>query len=144
VLLYQNPLADVRHAREPAGVMLAGRWLDRTELDQRLLAAYPGSRHAQMRSWLEAVLNKKSVRAPGLAGQFGRLTDSLAATEPLGPAGEPTRQRLLRRLEEELGAMRVRLHPERRRIVDSAMRVWLREQARRGYRVAIAGVTPVP
>jgi imidazolonepropionase-like amidohydrolase len=35
VLLNGNPLQDIQHAREPAGVMINGRWLDRTELDQR-------------------------------------------------------------------------------------------------------------
>jgi imidazolonepropionase-like amidohydrolase len=35
VLLNGNPLADIRHAREPAGVMIAGRWLGRAALDQR-------------------------------------------------------------------------------------------------------------
>jgi imidazolonepropionase-like amidohydrolase len=34
VLLDGNPLADVQHARKPAGVMIAGRWLDRAALEQ--------------------------------------------------------------------------------------------------------------
>jgi imidazolonepropionase-like amidohydrolase len=36
VLLRANPLEDVDNAREPAGVMLRGRWLSRAELDQGL------------------------------------------------------------------------------------------------------------
>jgi imidazolonepropionase-like amidohydrolase len=38
VLLSGNPLADVSHVRQPAGVMLGGRWLAREELDRRLAA----------------------------------------------------------------------------------------------------------
>jgi imidazolonepropionase-like amidohydrolase len=34
VLLNGNPLADIRHTRGPAGVMVAGRWFDRATLDQ--------------------------------------------------------------------------------------------------------------
>ena len=36
VLLSGNPLEDVGHAQRPAGVMIGGRWLDRTALDRRL------------------------------------------------------------------------------------------------------------
>jgi imidazolonepropionase-like amidohydrolase len=36
VLLDANPLGDIRRTRQPAGVMLGGRWLPRTELDRRL------------------------------------------------------------------------------------------------------------
>ena len=36
VLLSGNPLQDVRHAAEPAGVLLGGRWLPRAELDRHL------------------------------------------------------------------------------------------------------------
>lgn len=36
VLLNGNPLTDIRHTNQPAGVMVAGRWLDRAELDRRL------------------------------------------------------------------------------------------------------------
>ena len=36
VLLRNNPLEDIRHAREIEGVMRAGRWFDRAELDELL------------------------------------------------------------------------------------------------------------
>lgn len=36
VLVEDNPLEDVRAMREPAGVMVRGRWLDREALDARL------------------------------------------------------------------------------------------------------------
>ncbi len=36
VLLRSNPLEDIRHAREIEGVMRAGRWFDRAELDELL------------------------------------------------------------------------------------------------------------
>jgi imidazolonepropionase-like amidohydrolase len=38
VLLSRNPLEDIRHAAQPAGVMLGGRWLGRAALDARLEA----------------------------------------------------------------------------------------------------------
>jgi adenine deaminase len=40
VLLQQNPLEDIRHTRQPAGVMVGGRWLPRAELDRRLAAIW--------------------------------------------------------------------------------------------------------
>jgi imidazolonepropionase-like amidohydrolase len=36
VLLAENPLADIRHAAQPAGVMWSGRWLARADLDRML------------------------------------------------------------------------------------------------------------
>ncbi len=36
VLLPGNPLKDIRYTAHPAGVMIAGRWLDRAELDSKL------------------------------------------------------------------------------------------------------------
>jgi hypothetical protein len=43
VLLTGNPLVDIRHTAQPAGVMIGGRWLPRSEIDRRLaeLAAMP-------------------------------------------------------------------------------------------------------
>jgi imidazolonepropionase-like amidohydrolase len=38
VLLQDNPLQDIRHTTQIAGVMLGGRWLSRTEIDRRLAA----------------------------------------------------------------------------------------------------------
>ena len=38
ILLNGNPLEDVQHAKKPAGVMIAGQWLDRVRLDQGLSA----------------------------------------------------------------------------------------------------------
>lgn len=36
ILLDQNPLEDLKNLRNPAGVMVRGRWLDRATIDQRL------------------------------------------------------------------------------------------------------------
>ena len=41
VLVRGDPLADLRNLREPLGVALAGRWLDRAALDNLLAAARP-------------------------------------------------------------------------------------------------------
>ena len=35
VLVDKNPLADIRHAREVIGVVVNGRWIERTDLDQQ-------------------------------------------------------------------------------------------------------------
>jgi imidazolonepropionase-like amidohydrolase len=37
VLLSGNPLEDIRHTAEPAGVMLGGQWLAREVIDRRLV-----------------------------------------------------------------------------------------------------------
>ena len=39
VLLDRNPLEDVANARAIAGVVVAGRWFSRTEIDRRLSEA---------------------------------------------------------------------------------------------------------
>jgi imidazolonepropionase-like amidohydrolase len=36
VLLTGNPLTDIRHTRQPVGVMLSGRWFPREELEQQI------------------------------------------------------------------------------------------------------------
>jgi imidazolonepropionase-like amidohydrolase len=36
VLVNGNPLQDIKHTAQPAGVMLGGRWLARDELDRRV------------------------------------------------------------------------------------------------------------
>jgi imidazolonepropionase-like amidohydrolase len=41
VLLSGNPLQDVRHAAEPAGVMIGSRWLDRPTLDRHQASLGP-------------------------------------------------------------------------------------------------------
>jgi imidazolonepropionase-like amidohydrolase len=38
VLLRGNPLTDIRNTRQPAGVMIGGRWLARAEIDRRVAA----------------------------------------------------------------------------------------------------------
>ncbi len=38
ILLNGNPLEDVLNTKDPAGVMIGGRWLDRDELNERLAA----------------------------------------------------------------------------------------------------------
>jgi imidazolonepropionase-like amidohydrolase len=159
VLLHGNPLQDLRHTREPAGVMVEGRWLDRAALDQGLLTS---------KSWLRAmvwgdivrpyrrypqVLNGSSqkvvvppvtealVKALGEhVGHFERLTDSLAAS----PAKSAEYERLLRSQAAALGAMRASLTPEQHIMFDRIARVWLREQARQGHAVTVPGVITVP
>lgn len=75
---------------------------------------------------------------------FMALTDSLAEAMASGPAGASAAQRLSQRVAAELGAMRALLTPEQYVSFDPAARVWLREQARRGYRMTVPGVAPGP
>jgi imidazolonepropionase-like amidohydrolase len=161
VLLAGNPLQDVRHTREPAGVMLGGRWLDRVALDRQLAISPSPQRTALDWLFLDVFrlrgLDKARRSAWGThRKQLNALADSLArAAAASAPAGDGERQRLARRLAEELGALRALLTPkpgERvyfdpaapRDLFDPAARVWLREQARQGVRVTIPGVVAVP
>jgi imidazolonepropionase-like amidohydrolase len=143
VLVRGNPLGDVRHTREPAGVMVAGRWLDRAALDQRLLASE--------KSWFGAAVGQRGIRyfltdeqkrtLKTHLTRFENLAHSLAVAVSL----PSERKRVLRRQAEELGAMRAVLTtPEQRETFDVAARVWLREQARQGYRVMVPGITLRP
>jgi imidazolonepropionase-like amidohydrolase len=137
VLLSGNPLQDIGHTREPAGVMHAGRWFDRAELDRRLLA--------DPKAWAERVLriavlqHRKSLRSQ--LKTFEELTDSLA----LVPASEKDAYaRLLGQLTAELGAMRAALPPEQHALFDPVARTWVREWRRQGYRLAIPGIALAP
>jgi imidazolonepropionase-like amidohydrolase len=134
VLLNGNPLQDIRHTREPAGVMLGGRWLGRAALDQRLLAS--------TKAWIRSLNLRYDADGRSAAREQMQmlevLTDSLAIAKP--PASERVRQRLAA----ELGAMRAILRPEQYETFDVLVRVWLREQARRGYQVTVPGVAPAP
>ena len=36
ILLNQNPLEDIKNLKNPRGVMVRGKWLDREMIDQKL------------------------------------------------------------------------------------------------------------
>jgi imidazolonepropionase-like amidohydrolase len=136
VLLYGNPLTDIRHAREPVGVMIAGRWLDRAALDQGLLAS--------PKEWIGSITSSKSFRNENTTKHGGKLTalaNTLATTKP---SDRLAYERVLRQFATELGALRVTLGPKLHAMFDPQARVWLREQARQGYQVAVPGVAPTP
>jgi hypothetical protein len=98
VLLYGNPLRDIRHTREPAGVMRNGRWLDRAELARRLLASPT--------TWIRSVMGTpvggmphffepfSAKRYAELQRTFGLLRDSLKALEPTSPEAQRLQQRI--------------------------------------------------
>jgi hypothetical protein len=141
LLLRGNPLQDVRYTREPAGVMIHGRWLDRAALDQRLLAS--------KKAWFWSVAMLTHRPAPMLRDakaievavpQLEMLIDSLEG------ASAPVAERLVPRVAEVLGTIRRALPPDEREGFDPKVRVWLREQARRGHRVAVSDVplNPAP
>jgi imidazolonepropionase-like amidohydrolase len=147
VLLRGNPLQDIRYTREPVGVMLGGRWLDRAALDG-YLSTSPSARTTAFDGLFGSVFWLRGMGRTGEAAlkthraRLGALNDSLAL------AGRGERARLAGRVAEELGALRATLPAEdgggdlRRDIFDPAARVWLREQARQGTRVTIPGVMP--
>ena len=137
VLLTGNPLQDVRHTREPAGVMVAGQWRARAALDQLLLAAPTDWFNAGMWRAERGILPGQQTAFTARRTQFEAVRDSLAAA----PAKSSESARLLQRQAEALGAMRALLQPEGQETFDlNIARVWLREQRRQGYRVAIPGV----
>jgi hypothetical protein len=128
-------LADIWHIREVAGVMLAGRWLDRVELDRRLLTWRSSGLHTadlsrpEPHPWLAAALNNvfSGARTRGEeVKEFGlytlaALVDSLAAVLPSDRiAYEP----LMRRVTAELGVIRASLKtPEQHVRFDPIARV---------------------
>jgi imidazolonepropionase-like amidohydrolase len=141
VLLYGNPLADIRHAREPAGVMLDGRWLDRAALD-RVVFRSP-------KTWLEAALGLHPLDMPytkdtnnvAHKALLQALADSL---EAVAPSDRAAAAQLGQRFTAALGVMRTRLTPEEHEFFDPFARMWLREQARQGRPGTIPGVAPTP
>jgi hypothetical protein len=154
VLLAGNPLQNIRHTQEPAGVMLGGRWLDRAALDRILLTPISAASGPFSLLFMSAFSH---LRGSGLTAaqqttlkmhidQAKGLVDSLARASSAAPAGagagDGQSQRLREQVAAQLGALRALLPPERQDVFDPAARVWLREQARQGARVAIAGVTP--
>jgi imidazolonepropionase-like amidohydrolase len=149
VLLHGNPLQDVRHTREPVGVMIGGQWLDRTTLDQRLLA--PPTAHT--RPWVVLQLaggtsprptQEQRAKLQSHYEKFEVLTDSLERAKSPGQVEKRAVERLVRLLAAELGVMRALLTPEQHVTFDPVARVWSREQARQGYPVVIPGVMPTP
>jgi hypothetical protein len=142
VLLYGNPLADIRHTQEQAGVMIRGRWLDRVELDHRLLDS------AGRNAWLKFSIPYDSAVSEEQGAQFGKhvknvelLADSLKMVKP---SEKMPYERLLRRLTDELGVARTLLTSEQRTAFDPKVRVWLRAQAEQGYQVTVPGVRLIP
>jgi imidazolonepropionase-like amidohydrolase len=143
VLLPGNPLQSLRYAREPVGVMIAGRWLDRATLDRSLLAS--------PKAWFKdlwggamplATTYEQGAKTWEHQQKFDALADSPELAE--APSGSAARERLLRSLTDELGAIRATLTPEQREVFDPAARVWMREHIRQGYRLVVAGVAPTP
>jgi hypothetical protein len=147
VLLAGNPLQDIRHTREPAGMMIDGRWLDRAALDQGLLAFgeywstlevegsfYPAPTVPLTREETMAYQERQQAQSR----RFEELSDSLQrASSP--EYYKAAQQRLV----DEFVALRALLTTDDQRDTFDAMaRVWLREQARRGHRVVVPGVAP--
>jgi hypothetical protein len=148
VLLSGNPLENIRHTLEPAGVMIAGRWFDRAALDQRLLAVprlwfetllqghipFPGMEEVTS-SWLSSPRSDKQwEELQRRVKRIYALSDSLVGTD------RQVHGRVLPLVTAELGAVRTILTPEQREGFDVNLRAFVREQARRGHRVTVAGV----
>jgi imidazolonepropionase-like amidohydrolase len=144
VLLDGNPLADVRRAREPAGVMVGGRWFDRAALDERLLALpefwFRGEMLGGLVPWPTEEQREK-LQLLAHEAKFRALTDSLGASKP---AEKSSYERLLRLAADALGAMHAVLTPEQREAFEPLARLWVRGQLRKGYPVAVPGIPPAP
>jgi imidazolonepropionase-like amidohydrolase len=165
VLLNGNPLENIRHTLEPAGVMVGGHWFDRTALDQALLASpthwfwvevwfgimptVAAEFRSMNRDLEDPPYDSAQRRKRAEHGQA--VWDHFTSTQALADSldGVPLSDSLaygplVRRLTEELTKIRVRLTPEQRETFDVQARVWMREQARRGYPVTVAGVATTP
>jgi hypothetical protein len=141
VLLYGNPLQAIQHAREPAGVMLRGRWFDRAELDERLLTS------PDLKTWLRYELDKPDIQFEYLRvhrEELMALADSLTAAKAAGPSGRAGYERALRQFAQELGELRAGMPPEQHEAYDPMVRVWWRAQRRQGSPLTIPGVAPIP
>jgi hypothetical protein len=141
VLLYGNPLADIRHTREPAGVMLAGRWLGRDELDRRLLVS--------VHDWLGDEVTYNAALTGATSEGRKKIRESnrklMALADSFVSSSRPAEQeRVGRRIAEELGAVRAMLTADQQVAFDVQARVWLREQLRQGRTVSIPGLAMVP
>jgi imidazolonepropionase-like amidohydrolase len=71
VLLTANPLANIANTRGIAGVMVRGRWLDKTQLDQMLNEIQPS--YERERTKVQAML----VRNPAESGKYLENYDPL-------------------------------------------------------------------
>jgi hypothetical protein len=127
VLLPGNPLRDIRHTLEPAGVMLGGRWLDREALDRLLITPLKAETAGADLQWFfahawfnggiyptlsEARTDKRCNELPA-AQQTTQTTwkaapaqlDSLAQAAA-GSQGDGERRRLRQRMAEQFGQLR--------------------------------------
>jgi hypothetical protein len=145
VLLSDNPLTDIRHTREPAGVMIGGRWFDRVALDQGLLALPKTWLRLAVVGGVRPLLTEHQVTTlERRFRKFDELTDSLEFAPPTGRRGVFSYEDVLRRQAEEFGAIRAILTSEQHEAFDQVARVWLREQVRKGYSMTIPGIRAVP
>jgi hypothetical protein len=144
--------------------MLHGRWLDRADLDRRLLA-FKGFL-SNYRTWLRlGLLNGGIIYGEAVARfgdsavvqneelrtkisqhitRFETLTDSLAAMKMGGQSEVRMTQSVVVLLARELEVIRALIPSERYVAFDPLARVWLREQARQGHRVEVSGVMLTP
>jgi hypothetical protein len=167
VLLPGNPLGDVSHTIQPAGVMIGGRWLARADIDRRL-ASSPTERRSYYGGYARRI--RKMVQHPLLllfqADTTGRLAataeqrtsmreyrrvdvflDSLVRAEARQTSLPPAaiRRHLRSLVAQELGETRAMLRPAQQRVFDSLARNWLRwsrTYASRNDRLTIPGVRP--
>ncbi len=153
VLLEGNPLVAIRNVQRPAGVMTAGRWFTRDELEVgRLL--YP-------RDWLQyeflwvylqwkaRLTMEQWDQALHHVRQFGILSDSLFSDDSVkAPATDTSTYRLLQAMTDELGAIRTIPTADQRSqffdVFDPLVQTWLRVQRRRGYELTLPGLPSRP
>jgi hypothetical protein len=144
VLLHGNPLENIGHVWEPAGVMVEGRWLDRTALDQGLFTLSKKGAWNWIVSEMYGLGSEKVVyrltaeQRPAFSAHMKQLF-SLGRLLQVMPSPERT-EGVLRKIADEFGDMHAILTPEQRMAFDPLVRMWLREQARNGYRLTVAGV----
>ena len=158
VLLTGNPLQDVRYTAQPAGVMLGGRWLPRSEMDRRLaqltlptLDGWRGNKAEPVKGYwqniVDEVVETSSILFEDIepSGDVERMREAHAAKHMaqrqalLDSLGKSDRyqggtQRVLNLIVRQLEEDRLALTPAQRVTFDQGVDGWTRKW--KGYSVA--------
>lgn len=94
VLVEADPRVDLSVLREPLGVMVRGRWLDRKELDRRLAAVAAtastiGSESGTIRADLEALTGRFVSNAPPFDVRVVTSEEGLIVEDAIAPEANP-------------------------------------------------------
>jgi imidazolonepropionase-like amidohydrolase len=146
VLLNGNPLQDIRHTMERAGVMIGGRWLAQDELNRRIETLEQKERYARHLIeindvWSYGIGRDKrpqvleALKPVHQARQLA-LLDSLRAS----PDSLTGHRYLIDLLAQQLGEVRAALSAKEHAQFDRAAHTWLAAREAEGYHAEIRGM----